>query len=129
MVTIQPVLQKARERHLAHGQELEVRKHVEAQLGSQLAESEHIRDDVMAVLDHLQVATVMIDEDSLVTYASPAVFRLFAIDTQSLVGGLWTKVLPLTAEQCSRVQEQMAHCQRYGVPRWLYRCRKNRSLG
>ena len=108
MVTIQPVLQKAREKHLAHGQELEVRKNVEARLGSQLAESEQIRDDVMAVLDHLQLATVMIDENNVVTYASPAVFHLFAIDTQNLVGELWTKNLPLTAEQCSQVQKQMA---------------------
>jgi len=108
MVTIQPVLQKARENHLAHGQELEVRKDVEARLGSQLAESEQIRDDVMAVLDHLQLATVMIDENNVVTYASPAMFHLFAIDTQNLVSGLWTQTLPLTAEQCSRVQEQMS---------------------
>jgi transcriptional regulator with PAS, ATPase and Fis domain len=108
MVTIQPVLQKARENHLAHGQELEVRKDVEARLGSQLAESEQIRDDVMAVLDHLQLATVMIDENNVVTYASPAVFHLFTIDTRSLVGGLWTKTLPLTAEQCNQIQEQMA---------------------
>ncbi len=107
MVTIQPVLQKARENHLAHGKELEVRKDVEAHLGSQLAESEQIRDDVMAVLEHLKLATVMIDENSVVTYASPAVFHQFAIDTQSLVGGLWTQVLPLIEEQCSRVQEQM----------------------
>jgi DNA-binding NtrC family response regulator len=112
MVTIQPVLQKARENHLAHGQELEVRKHVEVRLGSQLAESEHIRDDVMAVLDHLQLATVMIDENNVVTYASPAVFHLFAIDTQNLVGGLWTKNLPLTAEQCSQIQKQMALSER-----------------
>jgi len=112
MVTIQPVLQKARENHLAHGQELEVRKHVEARLGSQLAESEQIRDDVMAVVDHLQLATVMIDENDVVTYASPAVFHLFAIDTQNLVGGLWTKNLPLTAEQCSQIQNQMALSER-----------------
>jgi transcriptional regulator with PAS, ATPase and Fis domain len=108
MVTIQPVLQKARENHLAHGQELEVRKDVEARLGSQLAESEQIRDDVMAVLDHLQLATVMIDENNVVTYASPAVFHLFAIDTQNLVGGLWTQTLPLTAEQCNQIQDQLA---------------------
>jgi DNA-binding NtrC family response regulator len=43
-----------------------------------------------------------------VTYASPAVFHLFTIDTRSLVGGLWTKTLPLTAEQCNQIQEQMA---------------------
>lgn len=107
MVTIQPVLQKARENHLAHGQELEVLKHVEARLGSQLAESEQIRDDVMAVLDHLQLATMMIDENNVVTYASPAASHLFAIDTQNLVGGLWTQTLPLTAEQCRKIQEQM----------------------
>jgi transcriptional regulator with PAS, ATPase and Fis domain len=107
MVTIQPVLQKARENHLAHGQELEVLKHVEARLGSQLAESEQIRDDVMTVLDHLQLATMMIDENNVVTYASPAASHLFAIDTQNLVGGLWTQTLPLTAEQCRKIQEQM----------------------
>lgn len=115
MVTIQPVLQKAREDHLAHGQELEVRKDVEARLGCQLAASEQIRDDVMAVLDHLQLATVMIDENNVVTYASPAVFHLFAIDTQSLVGGLWTQTLPLTAEQFSQIQEQMALPERHRI--------------
>ena len=108
MVTLQPVLQKAREHHLAHGQELEVRKQAEAQLGNQLAESIQIRDDVMAVLDHLQLATVMIDENSVVTYASSAVLNLLAMPTLSLVGELWTRALPLTAEQCRQIQEQMA---------------------
>ncbi len=108
MVTMQPVLQKARANHLAHGQELEVRKHAEAELGSQLAASEQIRDDVMAVLDHLQLATIMIDQDNVVTYASPAVFSLLAIEVQSLVGQSWTKTLPFEGEQCRLVQEQMA---------------------
>ncbi len=108
MVTIQPVLQKARDNQLAHGQELEARKHVEAQLGTQLAESEQIRDDVIAVLDHLQLATVMIDESQVITSASPAVFQLFACDPQSLVGELWTHALPLKADQCRLVQEQIA---------------------
>ena len=108
MVTLQPVLQKARDEHLTHGQEMEVRKLVEVGLGSQLAESEKIRDDVMAVLDHLQLAAVMIDENGVMTYASPAVCHLFALETESLRGGLWTQVLPMTAEQCRQVQEQMA---------------------
>ena len=107
MVTLQPVLQKAREEHLAHGQEIEVRKHVEARLGSQLAASEQIHDDVMAVLDHLQLATVMIDANHVVTYASPAVFHLLGLDQQGVGGHLWTRALPLTAEQCRQVQEQM----------------------
>ena len=108
MVTLQPVLQRAREHHLVHGQEMEVRKQTEARLGSQLAESEQIRDDVMAVVDHLQLATVMLDEQEVVTYASPAVCHLFAMDKQSLVGGLWTRVLPLTKEQTQQIQEQRA---------------------
>ncbi len=108
LITMMPVLQKARDSQLAHGKELEVRKHVETQLGTQLVESEKIRDDVMAVLDHLQLATVMIDENEVITYASPAVFQLFAYDPQSLVGELWTHALPLKADQCRLVQEQMA---------------------
>ncbi len=108
MVTIQPMLQQARDHQLAHGQELEVRKHVEAQLGTQLAESEQIRDDVMTVLDHLRLATVMIDENQVITYASPAVFQLFGCGPHSLVGELWNHALPLDADQCCLVQEQMA---------------------
>ena len=106
LVTLQPVLQKAREEHLAHGQELEVRKHVEAQLGSELAESEQIRDDVLAVLDHLQLAIIMVDKHNVVTYVSPAACQLFAIDKENLVGRLWPHDLPLTAEQNHQVQEQ-----------------------
>jgi PAS domain S-box-containing protein len=108
MVTLQPVLQKAREDHLAHGQEIEVRKHVEASLGNQLAESEQIRDDVMAVLDHLQVAVVMIDQSNVMTYAGPAVFQLFGIEAKRMRGQLWTQVLPLMTEQCRQVQELRA---------------------
>ena len=116
MVTIQPVLQKARDNQLAHGQELEDRKHAEARLGGQLAESEQIRDDVMAVLDHLQLATVMINEDGVVTYASPAVFKLFAIEPQGLIGEQWTQALPLPAEQCRLVQEQMVLPELHRMP-------------
>ena len=99
MVMLQPVLQKAREGHLAHGQELDVQK-------IQLAESEQIRDDVMAVLDLLQLAAVMIDEHQVVTYASPALCHLLAIDTHNLIGKLWMHTLPLTAEQNRQIQEQ-----------------------
>lgn len=106
MVTLQPVLQKAREGHLEHGRDLEIQKHVEAQLESQLVESEHIRDDVMAVLDHLQLAAVMVDEHNVVTYVSPAVGHLLTINTQELVGKLWTQNFFLTAEQIHQVQEQ-----------------------
>ena len=106
LVTLQSVLQKAREGHLAHGQEVETRRHREAQLGSQLAESEQIRDDVVAVLAHLQLATIMIDEHDAVSYASPAACRVFAMEEESLVGRLWTQVLPLTEEQRIQIQTQ-----------------------
>ncbi|MDH5562438.1 MAG: sigma 54-interacting transcriptional regulator [Nitrospirota bacterium] len=99
MVTLQPVLQKAREDHLAHGKERDVQQH-------QLAESEQIRDEVTAVLDHLQLAVVMINEAGAMTYASPTVSHLFSLKPHMLVGGLWTEILPWTAEQCRQVEEQ-----------------------
>ena len=102
-IPLQPILQKAREDHLVQGQEREVRKHVQAQL----AESEHIRDEVMAVLDHLQLATVMVDARGSITYVSPAVCDLLAIDSKAFVGSLWTDSLPFTEEQCQEVQEQI----------------------
>ncbi len=102
-VPLQPILQKAREDHLLHGQEREVRKHVQVQL----AESEHIRDEVMAVLDHLQLATVMVDARGSITYVSPAVCDLLAIDSKAFVGSLWTDSLPFTEEQYQQVQEQI----------------------
>ena len=101
MITQLPLLQKAREDHLVHGHERDIHKR-------QLAESEKIRDDVMAVLDHLQLATVMIDENNVVTYSSPAVFRLFNIPEKSLVGNVWSKALPFPVEECRRVQEAIA---------------------
>ncbi len=101
LITLQPVLQKAREDHLAHRHERDAHKH-------QLAESEQIRDDVTAVLDHLELAMVMIDENNVVTYASPTVRHVFGIDTQRFVGRLWPHVLPLTAEHIRQVQEQRA---------------------
>lgn len=102
-VPLQPILQKAREDHLLHGQEREVRKHVQVQL----AESAHIRDEVMAVLDHLQLATVMVDARGSITYVSPAVCDLLAIDSKAFVGSLWTDSLPFTEEQYQQVQEQI----------------------
>lgn len=116
MITIQPMLQKARDNQLVYGQELEVRKHAETQLGNHLAKSEQIRDDVTAVLDHLQLATVMIDENNVVTYASPAVFQLLAIDSQKLVGKLWNQPLPLTDKQCLQIQEQMTLPEMHRTP-------------
>ena len=99
MVTLQPILQKAREDHLAHGQELDVQR-------LQLAESEKIRDDVMAVLDHLQLAAVMIDEHHVVTYASPALYHLLGIPMHSVVGRVWKEALPLTEEQSQQIHDQ-----------------------
>jgi len=99
MVTLQPVLQKAREDHLAQRKERDIQQH-------QLAESEQIRDDVTVVLDHLQLAVVMINEIGVMTYASPTVSHLFGLQTHTLVGGLWTNILPWTVEQCRQVEEQ-----------------------
>ena len=99
MITLQPVLQKSREAHLAHGQERDLHAH-------QLAESEQIRDDVTAVLDHLHLAVVMINESGTMTYANPMVPRLFGLTSQNLVGELWTASLPWTVEQCRQIQEQ-----------------------
>ncbi|MDH5427865.1 MAG: sigma 54-interacting transcriptional regulator [Nitrospirota bacterium] len=101
MVTLQPVLQKAREDHLVHGKERDIHQH-------QLAESEQIRDDVTAVLDHLHLAVVMINESGAMTYANPTVCRLFGLTPQMLVGGLWTAILPWKGEQSRQVEEQRA---------------------
>ncbi len=99
-VPLQPVLQQAREDHLVQG---EKQKHVEAQL----AESEYIRDEVIAVLEHLQLATVMVDDKEIMRYASPAACELLNLDAHELVGLSWTDSLPFTVEQCRLVEEQM----------------------
>ncbi len=111
-VALQPILQKAREEHLLQGQEREVRKHVQARL----QESEYIRDEVMAVLEHLQLATVMVNAEGVITYASPAVCRLLTRDSQALVNARWSDALPFTEEQCHQVQEQMHVASRQRIP-------------
>ena len=103
----EPVLQKARDEHLAHGRERRARNQVEADLGRQLQASEQVRDDVMAVLDHLHLAIILIDHEGVLTYASPAVFTIFDFDHSELVGLPWWQALSVTTEQRRQIEDQL----------------------
>lgn len=105
ILPIQPLLQKAREEHLSHGQAVNHYERTEARLGRRLAKSEQERDNVMAVLDGLGLGAIMIDANREVTFISGKARELLQTDPDRMIGRSLVEGLPWKTEDRVRVEE------------------------
>lgn len=105
ILPIQPLLQKAREEHLSHGQAVNHHERTEARLGRRLAKSEQERDNVMAVLDGLGLGAIMIDANREVTFISGKARELLQTDPDRMIGRSLVEGLPWKTEDRVRVEE------------------------
>ena len=95
---MQSVLQKARESSLEHHQEMVVQKQVEGILEGKLEQSENLRDDLVAVLDRLQLGTLMTDVDGRITFLSQSGQRLLGKTQAEVNSQRWDEVCHFSKE-------------------------------
>jgi transcriptional regulator with PAS, ATPase and Fis domain len=85
------ILQRARERALAEG--LLVKSHRRSE--RRLEASERAKDDMSALLQHLDLAALMLDEHGMVTFVSERTLEMLGIASEDLMGRRWEQALPL----------------------------------
>ncbi len=89
------IVQRARERMLA--EEVAVKSHhkTETRLINQLEVSERTKDDALALLQHLGLAALVLDERGRITFASDRALQLLGAPTGGVIGREWEEVFPI----------------------------------
>ena len=117
------IVQRARDRMLA--EDLTTKSHRKAQthLIGQLEASERTKDDALALLQHLGITALVLDERRHVTFASGHTLEMLGIEPDNAVGQDWERVLPLRKQDCQSVQQMLDGASRTGGPFCLDRAR------
>lgn len=89
------IIQRAREHLLAEDIATKSHRQTETRLINQLEASERTKDDALALLQHLGLAALVLDERGRITFASDRARTLLDISTGEVVGRKWEEVLPL----------------------------------
>ena len=104
---VQHVLQTARERDLQHDRSMSEQQKVQQAMGGQLEQSEQLREDLVAILDLLQLGTIMTDRQGRITFVSRTARTLLNIVQPSLVGLDWKELSVFTDEQKASIQNML----------------------
>ncbi|MGE0467920.1 MAG: sigma-54 interaction domain-containing protein [Nitrospira sp.] len=88
------IVQRARECMLAEDAAAKSHRKTETRLISQLEVSERTKDDALALLQHLRLAALVLDERGCITFASDRARTLLGISTREVVGREWEESLP-----------------------------------
>jgi PAS domain S-box-containing protein len=81
------------------------RKQVEAQLAETLEQVAKNHDDLVALLNHLRVGTILLDEDGRVTFLSRTCQRLLGISTSAAMHQEWEHIFPCTLREKAQLKE------------------------
>jgi PAS domain S-box-containing protein len=87
--------------------DLTERKRAEARANEAYAALARSRDDLMAILDQLQVGTIMLDADGQVAFVSESCRFIDGFDDPDLVGRPWADVCPFNVGAARRLAEAM----------------------
>lgn len=99
------IVQRARERVLAEDVAAKTHRNRETRLTTQLETSERTKDDVLALLQHLGVAALVLDERGRITFASDRGCDLLGISTDKSIGREWQEVVPFQDKDRATVRE------------------------
>ena len=111
-VSLQEVLQTAREGGLQHHKELTSQKKTADVLGGKLEQSERLRDDLVAIFDRLQLGTIMTDAEGRITFLSHSAQSLLKTTEQVVIGKPWSEISAFSDEDQGRLRmmwERPAH--------------------
>lgn len=104
---MQEVVQRAREQMLAETATEKSHRKTEAHLADQLKTSERIKDDALALLQHLDLAALVVDEAGRITFASRRSLAILGVGEGTLIGHEWERALPLAQEGYTAVREML----------------------
>ncbi len=89
------IVQRARERVLAETIAAKTHRKTETRLINQLEASERTKDDALALLQHLGLAVLVLDDHGRITFASDYGLELLGVAPEEALGREWEEVFPL----------------------------------
>lgn len=104
---MQEIVQRARDRMLAEDAAVKSHRKTESRLTSQLKSSERIKDDALALLQHLDLAALVLDEAGCITFASDRSLALLGVGEETMIGCGWEEALPLDQAGSMAVREML----------------------
>lgn len=101
------IVQRAREKMLAEAVTVKSHRKAETRLMGQLEASERIKDDALALLQHLGLAALVLDERGCITFASDRGLEILGCAAEHLIGRAWDQALPLQPQDRSIIREMI----------------------
>ena len=92
---IQALLQQARDQRLHHIDQVKTHKRTQTSLTGSLAIATQERDDVLALLQHLDLAAIVTNQEGCVTFISPRCLAWMECPSTMVIGQPWEQSLPL----------------------------------
>jgi DNA-binding NtrC family response regulator len=102
------VLQRARNRALDEDALVKSHRKAETYLTGRLKVSERAQDDMLALLQHLGLAALVLDEHGIVTFASHGGLEVLRVESGDLIGRPWAQAIPLHPRDREAVQGVLA---------------------
>lgn len=101
------IVQRARERVLAEEVAVKSHRQVETHLLTQLEASEQTKDDLLALLQHLHLAALVLNEQGIITFASHRGLELLGIEASHVIGLTWESVLHVREDDRAMIHEMI----------------------
>ncbi|MGQ0556983.1 MAG: sigma-54 interaction domain-containing protein [Nitrospiraceae bacterium] len=99
------IVQRARERMLAEERTAKSHRKTETRLISELEASERTKDDALALLQHLGLAALVLDERGHITFASDRGLEILGMTAEAVIGREWEQALPLHKQDRVAIRE------------------------
>ncbi len=99
------IVQRARERMLAEERTAKSYRKTETRLISELEASERTKDDALALLQHLGLAALVLDERGHITFTSDRGLEILGMTAEAVIGREWEQALPLHKQDRVSIRE------------------------
>ena len=99
------IVQRARERMLAEERTAKSYRKTETRLISELETSERTKDDALALLQHLGLAALVLDERGHITFASDRGLEILGMTAEAVIGREWEQALLLHKQDRVSIRE------------------------
>ena len=111
---MQAIVQRAREKMLAEERSVKSYRKTETSLMGQLESSERTKDDALALLQHLRLAALVLDERGRITFVSDRGLEILGLAAEHVIGQAWEQALPLQKQDRSMLREMIDSSSRNG---------------
>ena len=102
------LLQRARDQRLEHQATETAHRRTQASLAGQLAQTEQERDNILALLHHLDLAALLVDESGHLTYITPRGLQWLGHPIEPVIGRPWEQALPIAPSERKQIRQDAA---------------------